>query len=116
MALWAAFLRFMTAAASVSGARIERFDLVFDGLEEEGKDDALGEASGEDGEEAEDDVDAFECFLGLVVAVFLVSLTVSTGDKLPLLVSLLCEGDHVSLSGSERGDASDKASSVLIAV
>ena len=79
MALCAAFFRFMTAAASVSCASIERVGF----LEEETNED-LGEASGEDGEEIEDDVDAM----------------VWTGDKLPHLVSLLCDGDHMSLSGS----------------
>ena len=65
-------------------------------------DDRLGELGVNMRKDApeKDIVDAFEGFLGLVVAVFLVSLTVSTGDKLPLLVSLLCEGDQVSLSGS----------------
>lgn len=150
MALCAAFLRFMTATASVSCASTERADLVFDDdvLEEEADD--LGEASGEDGEEVEDDVDALEGFRGLVRVVMLVVFSVcweeeevrevtpmvSTGDKLPHLMSLLCDGDHISLSGSwqrmlvsshvcncskvkarrhtERGDASDRASSVLI--
>lgn len=60
MALCAAFFRFMTAAASVSCASIERADF----LEEE-TDKDLGEASGEDGEEIEDDVDALEGFRGL---------------------------------------------------
>jgi hypothetical protein len=107
MALCAAFLRFMTAAASVSCASIERADLVLDVLEEE-TDDDLGEASGEDGEEVEDDVEALEGLRGLVVVVVFsvcwevreVTPMVSRGDKLPLLVSLLCDGDHISLSGS----------------
>lgn len=110
MALCAAFFRFMTAAASVSCESTERADLVFDDVLEEADD--LGEASGEDGEEVEDDVDALEGFRGLVRVVFSVCCVccweevcevtpmVSTGDKLPLLMSLLCDGDHISLSGS----------------
>lgn len=105
MALCAAFLRFMTVAASVSCASIDRADLPFDVLE--GTVD-LGEASGEDGEEVDDDVEALEIFRELVLlAVFSVcwevrevTPMVSTGDKLPLLLSLLCDGDHISLSGS----------------
>lgn len=111
MALWAAFFRFMTAAASVSCACTpDREDLVFDILEEIVD---LGEASGEDGEEVEDDEDALEGFRGLVLLVLLVVVLsfcwedvrevtpmASTGDKLPLLMSLLCDGDHISLSGS----------------
>jgi hypothetical protein len=98
MALCAAFFRFMTAAASVSCARIERADLVFDDVLAEEADD-LGEASGEDGEEVEDDVDALEGFRGLVRVVVLVVFSgcweeevrevtpmVSTGDKLTLLM------------------------------
>lgn len=68
MALCAAFLRFMTAAASVSCESTERADLVFDDVLEEADD--LGEASGEEGEEVEDDVDALEGFRGLVRVVF----------------------------------------------
>lgn len=106
MALCAAFLRFMTAAASVSCASIERADLVADD-DVLGEADDLGEASGEDGEEVEDDVDALECFRELFSVcweeVREVTPMVSTGDKLPLLVSLLCDGDHISLSGSWQG-------------
>lgn len=99
MALCAAFFRFMTAAASVSCASIERVGF----LEEETNED-LGEASGEDGEEIEDDVDALEGFRGSCSVcweeVREVTPMVWTGDKLPHLVSLLCDGDHMSLSGS----------------
>lgn len=99
MALCAAFFRFMTAAASMSCASTERVGF----LEEETNED-LGEASGEDGEEIEDDVDALEGFRGSCSVcweeVREVTPMVWTGDKLPHLVSLLCDGDHMSLSGS----------------
>lgn len=72
MALCAAFFRFMTAAASVSCESTERADLVFDGVLVEEEADDLGEPSGDDGEEVEDDVDALEGFRGLVRVVLVV--------------------------------------------
>lgn len=110
MALCAAFFRFMTAAASVSGASIGRPVFGFDDCLGDEADDLGEAASGEDGDEVkDDDVDALEGFRGCVlVFVFCVCWEVirevapmlSTGDKLSLLVSLLCEEDHMSLSGS----------------